>query len=63
MKTKICSILASVVILAMVTMVGGCSDLKKSVGLERSAPDEKAVTKNPSLVIPPDYNLRPPATK
>lgn len=39
-------------ILAIVTMVPACSKL--------DGPDEFSVLKNPPLVLPPDYHLRPP---
>ena len=38
----------------------GCSDLKKAMGLEKSAPDEFAVESRAPLTMPPDFNLRPP---
>lgn len=40
------------VILAIVTMISACSRL--------GGPDEFSVLKNPPLVVPPDYHLRPP---
>ena len=40
------------VILAIVGMVPACSKL--------GGPDEFSVLKNPPLVVPPDYHLRPP---
>ncbi|MCG8442560.1 MAG: DUF3035 domain-containing protein [Caulobacterales bacterium] len=40
--------------------LGACSGLRRAVGAEKIAPDEfRVVTKAP-LVIPPEYNLRPP---
>ncbi|VAW06146.1 hypothetical protein MNBD_ALPHA01-1653 [hydrothermal vent metagenome] len=38
--------------LAVATLLSACS------GLE--GPDEFAVLKNPPLIVPPDYHLRPP---
>ncbi len=38
----------------------GCSETKEMLGLERNAPDEFAVVDRAPLVVPPDYNLRPP---
>jgi len=40
------------VILAIVGMVPACSKM--------DGPDEFSVLKNPPLVVPPDYHLRPP---
>jgi hypothetical protein len=38
----------------------GCADLRKAAGLNKKSPDEFAVTTKAPLVIPPDFNLRPP---
>ena len=40
--------------------LAGCSDFKQAIGLEPTMPDEFAVESNPPLVIPPDFDLRPP---
>jgi hypothetical protein len=40
--------------------LGGCTDIKRGLGMERVVPDEFAVTASAPLAIPPDYNLRPP---
>jgi len=37
-----------------------CEDLRKAAGLNKKSPDEFAVTTKAPLVIPPDFNLRPP---
>ncbi|MBK1664476.1 hypothetical protein CKO38_06185 [Rhodospirillum rubrum] len=40
--------------------LSGCTNAKKSLGLDRQPPDEfKVVTRAP-LAMPPDFNLRPP---
>jgi hypothetical protein len=44
---------------ALALLVGGCAG---SGIMGRERPDEFAVTRNAPLVIPPDYNLAPPAT-
>lgn len=42
-------------------LLQGCSqDLKNSMGMSRSAPDEYEVLKRPPLSVPPDFNLQPP---
>jgi hypothetical protein len=51
--------LGSVLVAALV--LAGCSDFKQAIGLEPTMPDEFAVESNPPLVIPPDFDLRPPA--
>jgi len=38
----------------------GCSAIRDAAGVTKSAPDEFAVLTKAPLVIPPDFNLRPP---
>jgi hypothetical protein len=38
----------------------GCTDLKRSIGLEKTSPDEFAVESRAPLEMPPDFDLRPP---
>jgi Protein of unknown function (DUF3035) len=40
--------------------VAGCTDFKRSIGLEQTMPDEFAVESRAPLTIPPDFDLRPP---
>lgn len=40
--------------------LGGCSGLKRALGMEKVVPDEFAVVSRAPLAIPPDYSLRPP---
>jgi hypothetical protein len=40
--------------------LGGCGGLKDALGANKYPPDEFAVVSKRALVIPPDYNLRPP---
>src|SRR5690348_17094840 len=42
------------------TSLGGCSDIRKALGYDKSIPDEFAVVSRAPLAIPPDYSLRPP---
>jgi hypothetical protein len=46
--------------LAGASLIAGCTDLKKSIGLEQTLPDEFAVESRAPLTIPPDFDLRPP---
>jgi hypothetical protein len=39
----------------------GCQSLRDEAGLTKQPPDEFAVTTKAPLVIPPDFNLRPPS--
>jgi hypothetical protein len=49
-----------VVSLAGVLLMAGCTDFKRSIGLEQTMPDEFAVESRAPLTIPPDFDLRPP---
>jgi len=40
--------------------LSGCDALRNAAGLTKKSPDEFAVTTKAPLVIPPDFNLRPP---
>lgn len=46
---------------ATLTM-SGCDTVRQTLGMERSVPDETQVALNRPLVMPPDYQLRPPAS-
>jgi hypothetical protein len=48
------------VVVAAVAL-SGCGGLRKALGMNKSTPDEFAVVNHGPLVMPPDYNLRPPA--
>ncbi len=43
-----------------VPLLAGCDGLRQAAGLTKKSPDEFAVTTKAPLVIPPDFNLRPP---
>jgi hypothetical protein len=51
---------ALALLVGAVAMLSGCSTIRDAAGMEKSAPDEFAVLTKAPLVIPPDYNLRPP---
>src|SRR5215468_9317495 len=38
----------------------GCGDFKRTLGIEKTSPDEFAVESRAPLTIPPDFDLRPP---
>ena len=40
--------------------LSACDSIRKAAGLNKKSPDEFAVTTKAPLVIPPDFNLRPP---
>jgi len=50
------STLASVALIAT-----GCSSTSRALGLEKSAPNEFNILTKAPLIVPPEYNLRPPA--
>lgn len=50
-----------VFLIAAFVALAGCQDVRNAVGIERTVPDEFAVAAPVPLIIPPDFNLRPPA--
>src|SRR6201998_2124250 len=50
----------SFVCLAGASLLPGCTELKRSIGLEKTSPDEFAVESRAPLEMPPDFDLRPP---
>ena len=51
---------ASIICFAGSSLIAGCSDFKKTIGMEPTLPDEFAVESRAPLTIPPDFDLRPP---
>ena len=47
--------------LAQLFLVSCCSELGKVLGTYKLPPDEFTILTKPNLIIPPEYNLRPPA--
>jgi len=52
---------ASALCLAASSLIAGCGDFKKTIGLEPTLPDEFSVESRAPLTIPPDFDLRPPS--
>jgi len=52
---------ASALCLAASSLIAGCGDFKKTIGLEPTLPDEFAVESRAPLTLPPDFDLRPPS--
>ena len=50
----------AVVSVAGTLLLGGCTDLRVALGMDRTGPDEFAVESRAPLTIPPDFDLRPP---
>jgi len=42
-------------------VVTGCTSTSRALGLEKSAPNEFNILTKAPLIVPPEYNLRPPA--
>lgn len=47
--------------LIALSLLAGCTSVKKELGVGRNSPDEFMVVKRAPLTLPPDYTLRPPA--
>jgi len=41
-------------------VISGCSSTSRALGLQKSAPNEFNILTKAPLIIPPEYNLRPP---
>ena len=55
------AVIGQALVLCLCTIVlCGCDTLRNAAGLTKKSPDEFAVTTKAPLVIPPDFNLRPP---
>ncbi len=48
------------ILLLAASAVSGCDTLRSAAGQGKDAPDEFAIVTKAPLIIPPDYNLRPP---
>ncbi len=47
-------------IISLSCLLSACSSFKESVGLVKNQPDEYQVVTNPSLEVPPDFNIYSP---
>ena len=47
--------------LALTLSLSACDSLRREAGLTKQPPDEFAVVTKAPLIIPPDFNLHPPA--
>ena len=55
------SVLALALLGAVATGLAGCDSIRAAAGQGKDSPDEFAVVTKAPLVIPPDFNLHPPA--
>ncbi len=46
--------------IAFATLLSGCQSIREATGAAKTPPDEFTVLTKSPLVIPPDFNLRPP---
>jgi hypothetical protein len=53
-------IFAVTTVVAAALALGACGSTKRALGLTKNTPDEFAVVSHGPLVMPPDFNLRPP---
>ena len=49
------------ILILPIFLIGCGSELAKVLGTDKLPPDEFTILTKPDLIIPPDYNLRPPA--
>jgi len=47
-------------VLGAAALVSGCTTIQDAAGSGKESPDEFAIATKAPLIIPPDYNLRPP---
>lgn len=50
----------AVVLGSLLSGCGGAETVQEALGYEQTGPDAMAVVKRPPLILPPDYQLRPP---
>ncbi|MDE2181465.1 MAG: DUF3035 domain-containing protein [Alphaproteobacteria bacterium] len=60
MNLRTSRVILGVAVMGTAMALSGCSTLREAAGMEKEPPDEFAVLTKAPLVIPPDYNLRPP---
>lgn len=46
--------------IALPLVLGACSNVKKTLGMERNTPDEFSVVERAPLTVPPNFDLMPP---
>lgn len=53
-------VLRIAILMGAAVALAGCDSLREAAGSSKEPPDEFAIVTKAPLVIPPDYNLRPP---
>lgn len=59
-KYRVRAALRVAMLAGVATALVGCESIREAAGVEKTPPDEFAVVTKAPLVIPPDYNLKPP---
>src|SRR5690349_15134178 len=60
MRVRSRGIGAAFLLAGAVSLLAGCNTIREAAGNSKEPPDEFAVLTKAPLIIPPDYNLRPP---
>lgn len=55
--------LKSYLLIVLPFLAAACTDVRDTLGLTKSAPDEFVVVSRPPLSVPPDFELRPPSSQ
>jgi hypothetical protein len=58
--TMLPRLVLSLAVAGSAAALSGCQSLSEAMGASKSPPDEFAVLTAAPLIVPPDYNLRPP---
>ncbi|MAV63314.1 MAG: hypothetical protein CBE29_01520 [Rickettsiales bacterium TMED269] len=57
-----CRLFLSLIFIFNLSLLSGCgSELSDVLGTNKLPPDEFTILTKPPLIVPPEYNLRPPA--
>lgn len=54
------SVILGMALVVAAGSLGGCTDFRRALGLEKAPPDEFSVIQGAPLTLPPDFGLRPP---
>jgi hypothetical protein len=60
MNIRSSQVMRAAVLVGVGLALCGCETIRSAAGLEKMPPDEFAVLTKAPLVVPPDYNLKPP---
>lgn len=60
-QPRMAGIVGALAGIALLLSLGACSGIGNALGFSKRPPDEFEVLAKAPLVVPPDYNLRPPA--